>query len=125
VSFSGPIDSIPTAAQDPLFFFLHCNVDRLWAVWQKQQGRFDVAVAAAFETVTPPNRIGHNLPDTMWPWNGVTTPPRPNFALGGTLAASPCVAAPGLRPKVSDCFDYQGAIKLANNMGFSYDDVPL
>lgn len=125
VSFSGPIDSIPTAAQDPLFFLLHCNVDRLWAVWQRQQGRFDVAVAAAFDTVTPPNRVGHNLADTMWPWNGVTTPPRPGFALGGTLAASPCVAAPGPRPRVSDCFDYQGAIRLSNNMGFSYDDVPL
>jgi len=125
VSFSGPIDSIPTAAQDPLFFFLHCNVDRLWAVWQKQQGRFDVAVAAAYETAAPPHRVGHNLGDTMWPWNGVTTPPRPNFALGGTLASSPCVSAPGPKPQVSDCFDYQGAIKLSNNMGFSYDDVPL
>ena len=125
VSFRGPIDSIPTAAQDPLFFFLHCNVDRLWAVWQKQQGRFDVTVAAAFESVTPPNRVGHNLGDTMWPWNGVTTPPRPNFALGGTLALSPCVSAPGPKPKVSDCFDYQGVVQLSNNMGFSYDDVPL
>jgi tyrosinase len=29
-SFSGAITSIPTAARDPLFFLLHCNVDRLW-----------------------------------------------------------------------------------------------
>ena len=125
VSFSGPIDTIATAAQDPLFFLLHCNVDRLWAVWQKQQSRFDVSVAATYETVTPAHRIGHNLGDTMWPWNGATTPPRPNFALGGTLASSPWVSAPGPTPKVSDCFDYQGAISLSNNMGFSYDDVPL
>jgi tyrosinase len=125
VSFSGPIDSIPTAAQDPLFFLLHCNVDRLWALWQKQYARLDVATAASFETVTPPNRIGHNLGDTMWPWNGDTKPPRPNFALGGPMATSPLVAAPGPKPRVMDCFDYQGSINPANNMGFSYDDIPL
>ena len=124
-SFSGPIDSIPTAAQDPLFFFLHCNVDHLWALWQKQNNRFDVAVAAAYDTTVPANRIGHNLGDTMWPWNGITTPPRPNFALGGTMAPSAWLTAPGPQPKVRDCFDYQGAIDPANNMGYSYDDVPL
>ena len=125
VSFAGPIDSIPTAAQDPLFFLLHCNVDRLWARWQKQNARLDVTNAASFETVVPPNRIGHNLGDTMWPWNGDTNPPRPNFALGGTMASSPSVSAPGPQPRVMDCFDYQGSINPANNMGFSYDDVPL
>jgi tyrosinase len=125
VSFTGPIDSIPTAAQDPLFFLLHCNVDRLWALWQKQNARLDVTNAASFETVVPPNRIGHNLGDTMWPWNGDTNPPRPNFALGGTMAPSPLVSAPGPQPRVMDCFDYQGSINLSNNMGFSYDDVPL
>ncbi|MEO8369193.1 MAG: tyrosinase family protein [Candidatus Solibacter sp.] len=125
VSFSGPIDSIPTAAQDPLFFLLHCNVDHAWALWQKQNARLDPATAASFETVTPPNRIGHNLGDTMWPWNGDLNPPRPNFALGGTMAPSACVGAPGLKPKVQDVFDYQGSVSLVNNLGFSYDDVPL
>jgi len=124
-SFSGPIDSIPTAAQDPLFFLLHCNVDHAWALWQKQNARLDPATAASFETVVPPNRIGHNLGDTMWPWNGDTNPPRPNFALGGTMAPSPCVGAPGPKPKVKDVFDYQGSVNLINNLGFSYDDVPL
>ena len=62
------------------------------------------------ETVVPPNRIGHNLGDTMWPWNGDLNPPRPNFALGGTMAPSPCVGAPGPKPKVQDVFDYQGSV---------------
>lgn len=125
VSFSGPIDSIPTAAQDPLFFLLHCNVDHAWALWQKQNARLDPTTSASFETVVPPNRIGHNLGDTMWPWNGDLNPPRPNFALGGTMAPSPCVGAPGPKPKVKDVFDYQGSVNLVNNLGFSYDDVPL
>ena len=70
-SFGGSISSIPTAARDPLFFLLHCNVDRLWAKWQRQNGRFDPAQAASYDS-NPGNPIGHNLPDTMWPWNGIT-----------------------------------------------------
>ena len=125
-SFSGYIRAINTAAKDPLFFLLHCNVDRLWAVWQKQNNRYDVAIPATYETTVPPQRIGHNLNDSMWPWNGVTTPPRPTFQPpGGTMAASPCVAQPGLQPQVRQCFDYQGTLNQTNNLGFSYDDVPL
>ena len=37
LSFGGSISSISTAAKDPLFFLLHCNVDRLWAKWQRQR----------------------------------------------------------------------------------------
>jgi tyrosinase len=123
-SFGGYIRSINTAAKDPLFFLLHCNVDRLWARWQKAQGRYDVAIPATYET--GPHRIGHNLPDSMWPWNGNTTPPRPTFAPpGGTMAPSACVAAPGLQPSVQQCFDYQGTLNVTNNLGFSYDDSPL
>ncbi len=118
------ISAIPTAARDPLFFLLHCNVDRLWARWQLNNARFDIATAASFQSSTPPNRIGHNLPDTMWPWNGVITAPRPPFAPGGALAASPCATAPGPSPRVQDCFDYQGSLNPANRMGFSYDDIP-
>src|SRR5262245_43385197 len=75
-SWAGSIDSIGTAAKDPLFFLLHCNVDRLWAKWQRQNARFDPAVAASFFGA-PNNPVGHNLADTMWPWNGVNTPPPP------------------------------------------------
>ena len=78
-SFGGSISSIGTAAKDPLFFLLHCNVDRLWAKWQRLNGRFDPAVAASYDS-NPANPIGHHLDDTMWPWNGITTPPRPPTA---------------------------------------------
>jgi tyrosinase len=124
VSFGGSISSVPTAAKDPLFFLLHCNVDRLWAKWQEQNSRFDAAVAESY-TGDPTNRVGHNLADTMWPWNGVTTAPRPPTAPGGTLATSPCVTAPGLSPKVADCLDYRGVINSVSRMGFDYDDVDV
>jgi tyrosinase len=123
-SFGGSISSISTAAKDPLFFLLHCNVDRLWAKWQKQNGRFDAALAASYDSNPPAgNRIGHNLMDTMWPWNGVSGAPRPPAAPGGPLATSPIVNAPGLNPRVTDTLDYQGVIAAGGRLGFDYDDV--
>lgn len=122
-SFGGFISSIGTAARDPLFFLLHCNVDRLWAKWQRQNNRFDPSVAAAYDTNNPGNKTGHNLGDTMWPWNGVTTGDRPPFAPGGALASSPSVNAPGPQPRVRDCFDYQGSVNQSARLGLDYDDV--
>jgi tyrosinase len=124
VSFDGSISSIGTAARDPLFFMLHCNVDRLWAKWQRLNGRFDPAQAASYDSAAA-NRIGHHLPDTMWPWNGVTSPPRPPTAPGGTLAPSPITAAPGPQPRVQSTLDFQGRINALSRMGFDYDDVPF
>lgn len=122
-AFGGFVSSKHTAARDPLFFLLHCNVDRLWAKWQKVNGRFNTATPASFDLVNPGNKAGHNLPDTMWPWNGIINGGRPAFAPGGALAISPSVTAPGPQPRVRDCFDYQGSINPVSNLGFSYDDV--
>ena len=121
VSFGGSISSIPTAARDPLFFLLHCNVDRLWAKWQRQNGRFNPAVAASYDSAAAP--IGHNLPDSMWPWNGITGGTRPPTAPGGAMATSPCVTAPGGQPLVQQALDYQGSVNAASRLGFDYDDV--
>jgi tyrosinase len=123
-SFGGMLSSIPTAARDPLFFLLHANVDRLWAKWQRQFIRFDPSLAASFDGAQH-NRVGHNLSDTMWPWNGITVPPRPPAAPGGGLAASSYVSAPGAKPRVRDGLDYQGRIQADSQLGFDYDDVPM
>jgi len=121
-SFGGSISSIPTAARDPLFFLLHCNVDRLWAKWQQQFKRFDPALAAAYDS-NPTNPIGHNLPDTMWPWNGVTGGTRPPTAPGGAMASAPSATAPGPKPRVRDSLDYRGLVNSVARLGFDYDDV--
>ncbi|EUC12339.1 tyrosinase family protein [Paraburkholderia hospita] len=124
--FGGSISSIPTAAKDPLFFLLHCNVDRLWAKWQSQIGRYDAKVAAAYDSGLTPTSLlaGHNLNDTLWPWNGIVTPPRPSTAPGGPMAGSSCVSAPGADPLVSDMLDFQGVVNSSAKLGFAYDDVP-
>jgi tyrosinase len=111
-----------TAPRDPLFFLLHCNVDRLWAKWQRRNGRFHSQQAGAYDNDFP-SPVGHRLTDTMWPWNGVTGGPRPPTAPGGTLATSPGISSPGPQPRVQDLLDYQGAVSAASRMGFEYDDV--
>ncbi len=122
--WSGFISSVPTAAKDPLFFLLHCNVDRLWAKWQRINGRFDPTQANSYDS--SPANPGHNLPDTMWPWNGITSatdPTRPPTAPGGGLASSPCTTAPGTQPRVQQALDYRGTINAASRLAFDYDDA--
>ena len=128
ISFRGFLGSIGSAARDPLFFMLHANVDRLWAKWQWLHARHDRARQAAY---TPPffGRVGHNLDDDMWPWNGVTFPPRPALAPGGALAASQVTDLPGPRPTVVQMMDYANVrggedLPSGGTLGFWYDDVP-
>ncbi len=63
----GNISSIPTAAQDPFFFMLHNNVERLWAQWQRNVtdvSRLDPATAYGTSS-------GHaHITSTMPPWDG-------------------------------------------------------
>ncbi|PWT72356.1 MAG: hypothetical protein C5B59_15915 [Bacteroidetes bacterium] len=115
VSFdpSGPITSPPTAPQDPLFFMLHCNVDRIWALWQAVNNRYDKT-----NTSTYPNQgawasgdsqnIGDFANDTMWPWNGNTTGTRPPTAPGGQFPQNSFAASPTVVPAVWEMIDYQG-----------------
>lgn len=130
VSFSGSISSIDAAARDPLFFLLHCNVDRLWAKWQWFHGHHDPASPAAYPfggAAGSPGAAprGHNRLDTMWPWDGDTRPPRPPTAPRAALATSPTSSAPGPTPTVGDMIDYQGRLDPDAALGFDYDDVPF
>ena len=38
VAVGGWMGSVPTSAQDPIFYFHHSNVDRLWNIWLAQGG---------------------------------------------------------------------------------------
>lgn len=50
---------------DPIFWLHHCNIDRLWAMWQ-----LDGHGGANWFPVS--NAQGHKLNDPMWPWVGNT-----------------------------------------------------
>jgi tyrosinase len=115
------------APQDPLFYFLHSNVDRLWAKWQWVNNRFDPTQANAYDRQgsftspgTPGLRLGQYVEDTMWPWDNVTggtgTAQRPANA---PLTPFPIVIGglmPGSTPTVRNTIDFR-------LMNFAYDDV--
>ena len=131
VSFLGQINDIGTAPADPLFFLLHCNIDRLWAKWQWQRDRFDPTQGNAYTRQGNGNPassgelgIGNFTNDTMWPWNGITGPPRPPHVAGTGMIDSPLTVFPGRQPRVGNMIDYQGQVSLANNLHFAYNDVP-
>jgi tyrosinase len=59
---------------DPVFWLLHCYLDRLWARWQKRWPS---------EPYLPESGgpVGHNLNDPMWPWSSEASPPTPASVL--------------------------------------------
>ncbi|MFI9503398.1 tyrosinase family protein [Nocardia sp. NPDC052566] len=59
------------APRDPVFWLIHANVDRLWSQWLKRH--HDVPGFQPFLPLSG-GPTGHNLRDTMWPWNGTAEP---------------------------------------------------
>lgn len=54
-----------TSPNDPIFFLHHCNVDRIWALWQSCHSTIPYAPD---DSVTDAP-LGHKLSDPMFPWN--------------------------------------------------------
>lgn len=54
-----------SSPNDPLFWVLHTQVDRLWALWQEcgHEG-------PAWYEGRPKDTYGHGLDEPMWPWDG-------------------------------------------------------
>lgn len=67
----GNVGNAQIAPQDPVFWLIHTNVDRLWAEWTTRHNGQAGWVQYAPNGGGPQ---GHNLNDTMWPWNGTTVP---------------------------------------------------
>lgn len=98
----GDMGFVPTAVKDPCFFMLHCNVDRLWAEWMSRNEDDPV-----FEPYQPASGAltGHNLNDTMWPWNGGNDP----------VGFAPWTSSPEpVRP--ADLVDHTA-------LGYTYDSI--
>ena len=61
------------SAQDPFFFMLHVNVDRLWAQWQRNPS--DLPRLDPTQTYGASLGSDTNLSRTMPPWDGSPGPP--------------------------------------------------
>lgn len=89
---------------DPLFFLHHCNVDRLWAMWQ--------ADGHANEYPNSGGKPHHLRTDPMYPWIGAT----PGY--GNNAGFSIPIPAFPLKRNV-DTLDYRA------NYGYCYDTIPI
>ncbi|SOD42556.1 tyrosinase family protein [Nitrosovibrio sp. Nv4] len=66
-----------SSPNDPVFWLHHCNIDRLWAEWQRENPSQDYRPASG----TPNVVAGHGLDDPMPPWDEEATPPTPRSVL--------------------------------------------
>jgi tyrosinase len=63
IKSQGQMNDVMIAPNDPVFFLHHCNIDRIWAQWQDKYPKSDSLYP------TKEARQGHNLNDSMYPWN--------------------------------------------------------
>ena len=135
---------------DPVFWMFHCELDRLWAKWQRKHNKFDTSGAdpshyfptGSFDPqniVTNPingrqTPLGHHLKDTFWPWDGSAGLQFPGVELSrrpepNTYGPFPASTIAGLwpaadaRPQVADMIDYLNIAGDRQPRGFCYDDA--
>lgn len=95
----GNMTSIPTAAEDPIFFMLHANVDRLWAQWQRNTAslsRLDTATAYDADSGNA------NITTNMRPWDGTGTLIQPWTIGGGYIVTKNPKHASVVSPPIYD-----------------------
>ena len=159
---TGPwMQNCKISPSDPAFWLFHNEHDRIWAEWQYRGNHFDKSGKSRndyfvlqtsmqdpnyghFDPAQPKCKtgtkwncpsLGHNLFDTMWPWDGITgwkpgdvkAARRPPTAEFGLFPASPVAglwpSAP-TKPHPADVIDYQGMVDAGDDLGYGYDDVP-
>ena len=94
---------------DPIFYLHHCNIDRLWAMWQ--------ADGHASDYPSSGGRPHHHRNDIMYPWIGAT----PGYGTNASIASAipmPNFAALGIQRNV-DTLDYRNAY------GYTYDTIAV
>ncbi|MGD0864125.1 MAG: tyrosinase family protein [Rhizomicrobium sp.] len=160
---TGPwMQNCKISPSDPIFWLFHNEHDRLWAEWQYLHDRFDNTGTdrdayyiipqqkpgdsnyGHFDPTAPKCNIGgwncppfgHNLFDTMWPWDGITgyssgdvmARRRPPTAEMGPFPKSDVAglwpSAPA-KPRPANVIDYAGVTNRRNDLGYGYDDVPF
>lgn len=132
VSFNGPVNYPPVAPKDPLFFLLHCNVDRLWARWQNKFDRYNLNEKKSYPYLsatdtTDPWKV---IDATQWPWNNTKSSPgsllppgtrKYNFATSNTGGKN----FPNNVPRIQDAIDPFANEDSDHYLDFGYDDVPF
>jgi len=129
VSFNGRLNTVSVAPQDPLFFLLHCNVDRLWAVWQNLFGRDNQNDPRTYPYQQPGDAQPWEIINAQqWPWDGGLSKPG-NLLPPGSRQENFTRSRTALNflnnvPKLENAIDLLAHHDENNFLGFGYDDVP-
>lgn len=95
----GDMSFISMAAQDPFFFLLHANVDRLWAQWQRAPSALSrVDRNTAYDL----DQSNANITITMAPWDGTGTSIQPWTVAGGYIVTKSPLDASVVSPPIYD-----------------------
>lgn len=108
---NGDMGENNTAALDPIFFFHHCNVDRVFWLWQKQNGHtHDFDIISWYP--------GTNSVDSQGPTPGFP----PNTELGMDSPLFPFELGEG---KNKRAYISRDCINIETQMGFTYSEGSL
>lgn len=94
---------------DPFFYLHHCNIDRLWAMWQMDGHQTDYPASGGDSQ--------HHRNDIMYPWTGGAA----GYGTGHPLTSSipmPDFSALGAQRNV-DTLDFRNAF------GYTYDTIAI
>jgi tyrosinase len=130
MSFNGRLNNVPVAPEDPLFFLLHCNVDRLWALWQSMFKRDDQNDKRTYpyQQAGDTDAAWEIIDARQWPWDGGTSQPgsllppgtrKENFAKTDFVTNFP-----NNSPRLADAIDPYANHNPDHYLGFGYDYIP-
>ncbi len=109
VGGGGYMNSPIRAPFDPFFYLVHCNVDRLWAMWQMDGHANEYPVAGG--------NPHHHRNDLMYPWIGGAGGYGTNASIAASVPMPAWVTAAGAQQNV-DTLNFR-------NLGYTYDCIPI
>ncbi|HSV64864.1 MAG TPA: tyrosinase family protein [Mycobacteriales bacterium] len=104
---NGHMSSLTGSPFDPIFYLHHCNIDRLWAMWQLDGHADEYPVSGGSPQ--------HHRNDIMYPWTGGAPGYSSNLSFGAIVM--PDFSALGAQRNV-DTLDHRA-------LGYTYDCLPV
>lgn len=105
----GTMASLAASINDPVFWLIHANVDRIWAQWQED------GHAGSDYYPAEGRHYGENLNDRLWPWDGGESTPA-NQGSGDQVSLLPAFSPDDI-VTAADTLDFR-------KYGYTYDTLP-
>ncbi len=110
--FGGHMQILEASPFDPFFYLVHCNVDRLWAMWQTD-GHMDIT-----DYPGSGGFVHHRRNDLMYPWIGGAGGYGTNASIASSVPMPSWVTSPGAKTN-------ENTLDFRNEFGYTYDTIPI